>query len=222
MSEFYNVFYEKNCFSYGKFAYLVFFLYLCMPNMCNCTNRIQMKHLSLHMILLLLLLTAMPMHGQQVTEEVAVEPADSLIAQDTDSALLALVDSLPPIELVYPQILLDLPNVRVEQDSLITLLMEEKFAGVERGEHERPGYRVQVYSNNHPLRGKSEALQIEQRVKQATNVPVYVIYASPSWKVRLGDFLTEQQAATFRDAFKVLFPDLADYTYIVRDQVKVR
>lgn len=194
-----------------------------MPNVCNCAYRIQMKHLSLHMILLLLLLTVMPLHGQEVAEATEVEPTDSLIVANVDSLTLqALVDSVPPVELVYPQILLDLPNVRVEQDSLITLLMEEKFAGVERGEHERPGYRVQVYSNNHPLRGKSGALQIEQRVKQAMNVPVYVIYASPSWKVRLGDFLTEQQATTFRDAFKVLFPDLADYTYIVRDQVKVR
>ena len=134
----------------------------------------------------------------------------------------AFADSVPAVELVYPQILLDMPHVRVEQDSLITLLMEEKIAGVERGEHERAGFRVQIYSSNHPQRGKSEALLLEQRVRQSLNVPVYVIYASPSWKVRLGDFLTEQDAMGLRDMIKELFPDLADYTYIVRDQVKVR
>jgi len=174
-----------------------------------------MKQFSIY-IVLLALLAVLPAHAQ---EPAAVEqPADEFIADS-----LVVTDSVPPVVLTYPQILLDMPNVHIEQDSLITLLMEEKIAGVERGETERPGYRVQVYSSNHPQRGKSEALLIEQRIKQAmSNVPVYVIYASPSWKVRLGDFLSEQQAAELRDVFKGLFPDLADYTYIVRDQVRVR
>lgn len=171
-----------------------------------------------------MLLLARPMSGQETAAIAVPEAEDSTVAVVNDTLeLLSLLDTVPPVELVYPQILLDMPNARVEQDSLVTLLMEEKIAGVERGEQERPGYRVQVYSSNHPSRGKSEALHIEQRIKQAVNnVPVYVIYASPSWKVRLGDFLNEQQAAEFRDIFKGLFPDLADYTYIVRDQVKIR
>ena len=155
--------------------------------------------------------------GQQVSGEQSAVSEELAV-----DSLGVLTDSLPPVVLVYPQILLDLPNASIEQDSLVTLLMEEKIAGVERGESERPGWRVQVYSSNHPQRGKSEALLIEQRIKQTMNVQVYVVYASPSWKVRLGDFLTEQQAAEFRDVFKGLFPDLADYTYIVRDQVKTR
>ena len=173
-----------------------------------------MKHFTVYIVSFLLLLSALPMRGQEL--------ASSPLEINDSTELLTFNDSVPPVELVYPQILLDMPNVHIEQDSLITLLMEEKIAGVERNEQERAGYRVQIYSSNHPSRGKSEALLIEQRVKQAVNVPVYVIYASPSWKVRLGDFLTEQQAAEFRDAFKERFPDLRDYTYIVRDQVKIR
>lgn len=174
----------------------------------------MMKHFSIY-IALLTLLPALRVYGQ---EAVTSAPAE---AEATDTLALP-VDTVQPIVLTYPQLLLDMPAVHVEQDSLITLLMEEKIAGVERGETERAGFRVQVYSSNHPHRGKAEALLIEQRIQQAINVPVYVIYASPSWKVRLGDFLTEQQAAEFRDMFKGVFPDLADYTYIVRDQVKVR
>lgn len=171
---------------------------------------------------MLALLLALPMHGQEagvsVTESVA--DIDSIAADSSE--LPVFTDSVPPIELVYPQILIDMPNVHVEQDSLITLLMEEKTAGVQRGEMERPGFRVQIYSSNHPQRGKTEALLLEQRVKQVINVPVYVIFASPSWKVRLGDCLTEQNAVELRDMVKELMPDLADYTYIVRDQVKIR
>lgn len=178
-----------------------------------------MRQLSICITLLVLIL-ATPMRGQ---EQVALpEQAETLT--DTlavDSAAIA-ADSLPQVVLTYPQILLDMPNVHVEQDSLITLLIEEKIAGVERGEKEMPGFRVQIYSSNHPQRGKSEALQLEQRMKEIVSVPVYVIYDSPSWKVRLGDFLTEQQATDFRDALRLLCPDLTDYTYIVRDKVKIR
>lgn len=171
-------------------------------------------------LIVLMLFPALYIHGQELAESAAEDAAVSINA--SDSALQALADSVTPIELTYPQILLDMPNVHVQQDSLVTLLMEEKIAGMQRGEHECAGFRVQIYSSNHPRRGKSEALLLEQRVKETVNVPVYVIYATPSWKVRLGDFLTEQDAAEFRDSFKQLFPDLADYTYIVRDQVKVR
>ena len=171
----------------------------------------MMKHFAIIWILLALL-SVQPLLGQELQD--GVKTLDSL-------DMPAVEDTVAAVVLTYPQILLDMPNVHVVQDSLITLLMEEKIAGVERGEHERAGFRVQIYSSNHPQRGKSEALLLEQRVKQALSVPVYVIYASPSWKVRLGDFLTEAEAAEFRDSLKALFPDLADYTYIVRDQVKM-
>lgn len=172
-----------------------------------------MKHISFVILTLLTLLPALRVQGQGVA--VSAAPADS-------AAVTAVTDSLASLTLPYPQILMDMPNVHIEQDSLVTLLMEEKIAGIERGEQERAGFRVQIYSSNHPQRGKSEALKLEQRVKQEISMPVYVIYATPSWKVRLGDFLTEAEAAEFRDSFKQLFPDLADYTYIVRDQVKIR
>ena len=167
----------------------------------------------MYIVAVLALLPALSVHGQELAG--GTLPADS-------AEVTAKTDSLASLVLPYPQILLDMPAVHVEQDSMVTLLMEEKIAGIERGEQERAGFRVQVYSNNHPQRGKSEALQLEQRIKQEVNVPVYVIYASPSWKVRLGDFRTEAEAAEFRDAIKQQFPELADYTYIVRDKVKIR
>ena len=178
-------------------------------------DTIRMKRFLVYIPVLLLMLPAESARGQAVAEGATASPVDT-------TALTAVTDSLASLVLSYPQILIDMPNVHVEQDSLITLLMEEKKAGIERGEQEVAGFRVQIYSSNHPQRAKSEALQLEQRIKQVLPVSVYVIYASPSWKVRLGDFRTEAEAAEFRDSIKQLFPDLADYTYIVRDQVKIR
>lgn len=166
------------------------------------------------------LICALPLTAQETA--LSLPEAEPLLQ---DSLMPAEADSMPAdsvFVLPYPQILADMPHVRVTQDSLVTLLMEEKTAGVERGEREIAGYRVQVYSSNHPKHGKSNALQIEQRVRELVDIPVYVIYATPSWKVRLGDFRTQEEAETFRDMFKQLMPDLADYTYIVRDMVKIR
>ena len=176
----------------------------------------NMKQTYLHSILLLGLLCALPVFAQELvmpeTEAIAIE--ESLASDSVPADTLFI--------LPYPQILLDMPNVSVEQDSLITLLMKEKIAGIERGEQEMEGYRVQIYSSNHPKHGKQNALLIEQRVKALVDEPVYVIYATPSWKVRLGNFRTKEDAQVFRDAFKELCPDLADYTYIVRDKIKIR
>lgn len=177
------------------------------------------------------LLAALSISAQEVSvaaQEVTVAAQEVIVAEDEMPAIVQ--DSLPAdslqadtlLVLPYPQILLDMPNVNVIQDSLVTLLMKEKIAGVERGEQEMEGYRVQIYSSNHPKNGKINALQIEQRVKEVIKESVYVIYATPSWKVRLGDFLTKEEAEVFRDTFKELFPDLADYTYIVRDKVKIK
>lgn len=170
-----------------------------------CCSFLAMKHYLIYIAAMLL--AVLPVSAQEAVQ---------------DSTMTAESDSLTSLVLPYPQILLDMPNAHIEQDSMVTLLMEEKIAGINRGEQERAGYRVQIYSSNHPQRGKSEALKLEQRIKQEIAAPVYVIYATPSWKVRLGDFLTEAEAAEFRDHVKQLFPDLADYTYIVRDQVKIR
>lgn len=181
-----------------------------------------MKNYYTYIIVLMALLLPRIMSGQEPMAVSGYSVEESTTYKAVDTSGITAEDTLEAVVLTYPQILLDMPNVHVEQDSLITQLMEEKIAGVERGEQERAGFRVQIYSSNNPQRGKSEALLLEQRVKQVLNVPVYVIYASPSWKVRLGDFLSEQDAITFRDAFREQFPELADYTYIVRDQVKAR
>lgn len=146
-----------------------------------------------------------------------MQEEQDLVLQDT---ALAVSDSLG-VALSYPLLLLEMQHAEVEQDSMVTLLLEEKIAGVSRGEQERPGFRVQIYSSNHPTRGKTGALTLEQQLSQQISQPIYVLYASPSWKVRIGDFLNEADAVTFRDEFKRLFPELADYTYIVKDMVKI-
>lgn len=137
----------------------------------------------------------------------------SLRAQQADSLAM---------DLPYPAILTDMPNARVMQDSMVTLLMQEKIAGVTRGVMEMQGFRVQIYSSNTPTTSKQEAMRLEQTLSDSVDVPVYVLYTPPFWKVRLGDFRTMEEARTYKDTFVVAFPNHAAETYIVRDKIQIK
>ena len=88
--------------------------------------------------------------------------------------LLTIFDSIPGVELV--------------QDSTVAVLLEQAIHG-EREMVEIDGYRVQIYSSNQQQTAKSEALELEARIKEKVDLTVYVQYLPPFWKVRLGKSL---------------------------------
>ena len=112
------------------------------------------------------------------------------------------------------------PGVQVVQDSAMVMLLDEAV----NGKHElveMDGYRVQIYSSNQQQTAKSEALDLEQKLRDAVNQTIYVQYIPPFWKVRIGDFRTYEEAKEYKKTFVQLFPDLTGDTYIVRDKIKV-
>jgi len=120
--------------------------------------------------------------------------------------LLSILDSLPGIQLI--------------QDSTVGVLLDEAI----NGKHELvevEGYRVQIYSSNQQQTAKSEALELETRLKDAIGQTVYVQYLPPFWKVRLGDFRTYEEAREYKRQFVSQYPDLMGDTYIVRDKILV-
>lgn len=128
-----------------------------------------------------------------------------------------------PDTLPYPQIFMDMPNVRIVQDSSVTRLMQEKIAGVGFSAMEGTGWRVQVYSSNTPVQSKAGALALEAKLKDAISQPVYVVSTPPFIKVRVGDFRTQEEAQAFKNELLALFPELVGDTYIVRDDhIKIR
>lgn len=113
-------------------------------------------------------------------------------------------------------------NVTIHQDSAITQLIADKVSGAEREEVQISGYRVQVYSSNRQQVAKVEALEIEKRIKDADlQLPIYVQYNPPFWKVRVGDFRTQDEARLMKDDLVRRFPDLQGDIYVVRDQIIV-
>jgi len=112
------------------------------------------------------------------------------------------------------------PGVQVVQDSAMVMLLDEAV----NGKHElveMDGYRVQIYSSNQQQTAKSEALDLEQELRDAVNQTIYVQYLPPFWKVRIGDFRTYDEARDYKKQFVALYPHLMGDTYIVRDKIQV-
>lgn len=119
-----------------------------------------------------------------------------------------------------PNLLDSMPGVEVLQDSAVGVLLQTALQGKMEWV-EIDGYRVQIYSSNQQQAAKSEALDLEDRIKEKIDQPVYVLYIPPFWKVRLGDFRTYEEAREYKKLFVDNFPEVMGDTYIVRDKIQV-
>ncbi len=139
---------------------------------------------------------------------------------DTMPVDMLQVDTLQE-DTLHTFILDAMPNVVVHQDSAITLLLEDKSYNRQRGQRQVSGFRVQVYASNTPQVAKNEALDLHETLSSQVSMAVYVISEPPFWKVRLGDFLTREEAIDYKNQLNILFPHLQGSTYVVPDQVTV-
>jgi hypothetical protein len=119
-----------------------------------------------------------------------------------------------------PNILDSMPGVEVLQDSAVGALLHAAMQG-DLELVEIDGYRVQIYSSNRQQVAKSEALELEAKIKDKLDQTVYVLYMPPFWKVRIGDFRTYEEAKEYKKLFVEQFPSIMGDTYIVRDKIQV-
>ena len=119
-----------------------------------------------------------------------------------------------------PNLLGSMPGVEVLQDSAVGALLHAAMQG-DLELVEIDGYRVQIYSSNRQQVAKSEALELEAKIKDKLDQTVYVLYMPPFWKVRIGDFRTYEEAKEYKKLFVEQFPSIMGDTYIVRDKIQV-
>lgn len=139
-------------------------------------------------------------------------PVDSI---STDTIAPVQADTVPEVILLTDA----MPNVTVHQDSLVRQLLYDKVAGREKEEVEVDGFRVQIYSSNNQQMAKLEAIRLEKEMRDKLDVPIYVTYTPPFWKVRVGNFASYEDALDFKNGFVREFPELIGDTYVVRDLV---
>jgi hypothetical protein len=141
-----------------------------------------------------------------------------LLAQDMvcEGNTLAKTDT---IEVVLLKDMMN--NAIIHQDSMIDRLMLDKRLGRQRGLQELNGFRVQVYSSNQQQVAKNEAISLQQDLKDKLDYPIYIISEPPFWKVRIGNFLTREEANTYKELLLVQYPNLCGSTYIVPDKITI-
>ena len=84
------------------------------------------------------------------------------------------------------------------------------------------GYRVQVFSDNNARTAKNEA-RSKQRVisSRFPNYQTYVMYTSPYWRLKVGDFKTQREANAAAEELRKAFPSYSKEIRVVRDRVNV-
>lgn len=119
-------------------------------------------------------------------------------------------------------------TVRVYQDPALRQLVGRYLSGngIERNDSltylKMQGFRAQVFSGNNQRKSKEEAIRKEKMIKELyPDLPTYVTYTAPFWKLRVGDFRSREEAYSLIRDLKETFPSFAKEMYIVKDEVKI-
>ena len=84
------------------------------------------------------------------------------------------------------------------------------------------GYRIQAYTDNNPRTAKAAAQQRARDI--AMKFPQYrsyITYKAPAWRLRIGDFKTQQEAKAALNRIKSVYPKFAREMVIVRDRINI-
>ncbi|MDY3858287.1 MAG: SPOR domain-containing protein [Muribaculaceae bacterium] len=121
-------------------------------------------------------------------------------------------------------------NITVEMDdSMLDCILNPQVEESKKPHREAPqpkgkivGYRVQIFADNNARNAKSEARMRERAVARSFPYSTYVTYASPYWRLRVGDFATREEAAKVADSIRKAFPKYAKEVRVVKDNVYIR
>lgn len=82
------------------------------------------------------------------------------------------------------------------------------------------GYRVQVFSDNNSSTAKNEARAKARNISERfPEWRTYVIYNSPYWRLKVGDFRTQREADDAAEEIRRAFPSYGKEVRVVRDRI---
>jgi len=85
------------------------------------------------------------------------------------------------------------------------------------------GFRVQVFMSNDSRTARREVDSKRNLIKEAfSDVFVYESYTAPYWKLFAGDFLTREEAETFKQQLLKAIPALGKEMYVIQDKVSIQ
>lgn len=153
----------------------------------------------------------------------SMHAADNLAKDSTQFIQDSTLHKAPPKIFTALADSLEGGKVTIYQDQRLINIISTKISGTSTIETaEIQGYRVQVFSSNAPKTAKAEAFKIEKEMQaQFPDIPTYVIYNPPFWKVRLGNFRNQDESNLLRQEIINKFPTIQGDVYIVRDLIQI-
>lgn len=83
-----------------------------------------------------------------------------------------------------------------------------------------PGFKIQVFSGNDQRKSKNEAYNKQSQIKNLfPDIDTVVWFHSPFWRLRVGNFKTQAEAAQAMVELKKAFPSFGKEMYVVKDQI---
>ena len=120
--------------------------------------------------------------------------------------------------------------VEVYQDPAIRNMVGKRLSGdnIEKDKDndqmflKMQGFRVQVFTGNNQRKSKDRVTRAEKDIREIyPDLPAYVTYTAPFWRLRVGDFRSREEAYSLMRELREAFPEFAKEMYIVKDEVKI-
>ena len=116
------------------------------------------------------------------------------------------------------------PEVSTKKTNHIELVADKRITGllnkeirISEGKGTIPGFRVQIYYGS-GAGSKTSAKEIQgEFLKSFPIVTSYLLFQSPNFKIRVGDFKTKLEAQKFLVECKSIFNN----AFIVKDEIKI-
>lgn len=84
------------------------------------------------------------------------------------------------------------------------------------------GFRVQLYSGNNQRQSKDEALAKEAQLHRVfPDIPTYISYTAPFWRLRVGDFASYEEAMFMKYKLSDAFPTFRTEMIVSREDIRI-
>lgn len=88
--------------------------------------------------------------------------------------------------------------------------------------HKLRGFKIQAFSGNDQRTSKNEASRKQSQINSAfPEHETVVLFDSPFWRLRVGNFVTREEAEAVMKELRNAFPSFGKEMYIVVDEVKI-
>jgi len=101
------------------------------------------------------------------------------------------------------------PDTRIEEDNGMRFIIA-------------PGYRLQVFSGNNQRKSKDEAFAKQTQINHLyPDLTTYVSYSAPFWKLRVGDFITYEEALSTKYKLGETFPSFKSEINVFKEEIRI-